>query len=95
MDDKYKLDGKESPTYLEGAPGAPRVEEAPNEEIRLEMLELADLVTRFPEERRKKLIRKVDWRLVPVLALYYLLAWIDRGNMGWSILFEWFNLGPW
>lgn len=80
IDEKINPDDKSSAIHLEG--GSKRLEEAPDEETRLEMLELAELQARFPEERRKKLIRKVDWRLVPVLALYYLLAWIDRGNMG-------------
>lgn len=76
MDDfrNEKLDGKDSPIHLESG--------SEDETVRSEMLELEELRARFPEERRKKLIRKVDWRLVPVLALYYLLAWIDRGNMG-------------
>lgn len=80
LEEKLRMDDKRSFSHLDV--GGMRIEEAPNEEVRLEMLELAELQARFPEERRRKLIRKVDWRLVPVLALYYLLAWIDRGNMG-------------
>ena len=36
----------------------------------------------FPPEKRKKLIRKIDLRLVPVLALLYLISHIDRANIG-------------
>lgn len=36
----------------------------------------------FPEDKHKKMIRKVDVRLVPVLALLYLMAHIDRANIG-------------
>jgi MFS family permease len=41
-----------------------------------------DFFTNFPEERRKKIFRKVDIRLVPMLALLYLMAHIDRANIG-------------
>jgi hypothetical protein len=73
MDDQYKLDDKDAPVHLEGDE---------TERAKIELLELAELQAKFPDERRKKLLRKVDWRLVPVLATYYLLAWIDRGNAG-------------
>lgn len=36
----------------------------------------------FPEDKHKTLLRKVDWRLVPFLALLYLAAHIDRANIG-------------
>lgn len=36
----------------------------------------------FPEEKKAKMFRKVDLRLVPVLALLYLSAHIDRANIG-------------
>ncbi|KAF7188316.1 MFS-type transporter cnsO [Pseudocercospora fuligena] len=36
----------------------------------------------FPEDKKKKMLRKIDVRLVPVLALLYLAAHIDRANIG-------------
>jgi hypothetical protein len=36
----------------------------------------------FSEESRKKVFRKVDVRLVPMLALLYLICHIDRANIG-------------
>jgi sugar phosphate permease len=36
----------------------------------------------FPEDERRKLIKKIDIRLVPCLALLYLAAHIDRANIG-------------
>jgi MFS family permease len=36
----------------------------------------------FSEERRKRVIRKVDIRLVPFLAVLYLMAFLDRANIG-------------
>ncbi|KJX95512.1 hypothetical protein TI39_contig4107g00003, partial [Zymoseptoria brevis] len=41
-----------------------------------------DFFDHFPEEKHKKMIRKIDIRLVPVLALLYLAAYIDRANIG-------------
>lgn len=32
------------------------------------------------EDRR--LFRKLDWRLLPMLSLLYLLSFLDRGNIG-------------
>ncbi|OJJ07726.1 hypothetical protein ASPVEDRAFT_877783 [Aspergillus versicolor CBS 583.65] len=36
----------------------------------------------FPEERKKKVIWKVDIRLIPLLTLLYLFSFIDRANIG-------------
>ena len=36
----------------------------------------------YPEADRKKILRKIDFRLVPCLALLYLAAHIDRANIG-------------
>ncbi|CAD0084620.1 unnamed protein product [Aureobasidium vineae] len=44
--------------------------------------EEADFFENFSTEQRKALIRKVDLRLVPVLALLYLFSHIDRANIG-------------
>lgn len=44
--------------------------------------EETDFYENFPEDKRKKMVRKVDVRLVPVLALLYLMAHIDRANIG-------------
>ncbi|KAL4915882.1 major facilitator superfamily domain-containing protein [Aspergillus aurantiobrunneus] len=42
----------------------------------------AEFYTSYPEEKRKKVFRKVDVRLVPMLALLYLCSHIDRANIG-------------
>lgn len=34
----------------------------------------------FPEERRKKLVRSLDWILIPQITFLYLVAYLDRGN---------------
>ncbi|KAJ5153409.1 uncharacterized protein N7482_009887 [Penicillium canariense] len=38
--------------------------------------------TSFSEESRKKVFRKVDIRLIPMLAVLYLISHIDRANIG-------------
>lgn len=34
----------------------------------------------FTPKEQKKILRKVDWRLVPLLSFLYLVSFIDRGN---------------
>lgn len=41
-------------------------------------VEHLDYKTRFPEVDERKLMRKIDFRLVPVLCILYLLAFLDR-----------------
>lgn len=36
----------------------------------------------YNDERTKRVLRKVDWRLLPVLTLLYVLSYLDRGNIG-------------
>ena len=42
----------------------------------------AEFYENYPEEKRKRVFRKVDFRLVPMLALLYLICHIDRANIG-------------
>jgi hypothetical protein len=42
----------------------------------------ADFYTSYPAEKRKTLVRKVDVRLVPMLAILYLISHLDRSNIG-------------
>ncbi|RYP22034.1 hypothetical protein DL765_001940 [Monosporascus sp. GIB2] len=42
----------------------------------------AEFYSNFPEGRRKKVFRKVDVRLIPMLAALYLICHIDRANIG-------------
>ncbi|KAF4463166.1 tartrate transporter [Fusarium albosuccineum] len=41
-----------------------------------------EFVANFPEEKRKKLLSKIDWRLMPMLVILYLVAYIDKANIG-------------
>lgn len=45
--------------------------------------EVAGDVSRTDAAEARAALRKVDKRLIPLLALLYLLAFLDRGN-GWS-----------
>lgn len=42
----------------------------------------ANFYNGFSQERRKRIIRKVDMRLVPMLAVLYLISHLDRANIG-------------
>lgn len=36
----------------------------------------------FDDVETSRVLRKVDWRLLPVLSFLYLLAFLDRSNLG-------------
>jgi hypothetical protein len=38
----------------------------------------------YDEAEAQRVLRKVDWRLVPILSLLYLVAFIDRSNSMFS-----------
>lgn len=40
------------------------------------------LLVKFDKQRQKALLRKIDLRLLPPLALLYLMSYMDRTNMG-------------
>jgi len=42
----------------------------------------------FDAQRTKKLLRKLDWHLVPFLSLLYLLSFLDRTNIGNAKLYK-------
>ena len=61
------------------------VEESPPKEDPVMMLESAsssDHNLGFDEKMTAKLVRKIDWYLVPFLSLLYLLSYLDRTNIG-------------
>jgi hypothetical protein len=47
----------------------------------------ADFYIAFSSSRRKKLLRKIDVRLIPMLATLYLISHIDRANIGVSLCY--------
>lgn len=46
----------------------------------LELIESTVELQDFTDKETKRILFKVDIRLLPVLALFYLLAYLDRGN---------------
>jgi hypothetical protein len=36
----------------------------------------------YDSRRNKELVRKLDWRIVPWIAILYLLSFLDRVNIG-------------
>lgn len=62
------------------------IESPPTKEARnVELVESDSTSPReygFDEKATKKLIRKIDWILLPFLALLYLLSFLDRANIG-------------
>ena len=43
-----------------------------------------DVVIDLPKREQQRILRKVDYRLVPILSLLYLVAFVDRSNIGMS-----------
>ena len=54
------------------------------EVARIDKLATAPGVTAasFAHLNEKMILRKMDWHLIPMLALLYLLSFLDRGNIG-------------
>jgi hypothetical protein len=39
-----------------------------------------DVITELSSDEERRILRKVDYRLVPLLAFLYLVAFVDRSN---------------
>jgi MFS family permease len=46
-----------------------------------------ELVSTFDQQQTKRLLRKIDWHLIPFLSLLYLLSFLDRTNIGNAKIF--------
>ena len=46
----------------------------------LELVESEIALREFSDRETKRILFKVDIRLLPILAFFYLLAYLDRGN---------------
>lgn len=57
---------------------------ASNDDSTASDLELSreDVLTALTVEQERKLLRKVDWRLIPLLCLLYLVKKLDENNVG-------------
>lgn len=47
-----------------------------------ERAEYEALLQKFDKARTKKLLRKIDYRLMPILTVLYLVSYMDRTNVG-------------
>lgn len=45
-------------------------------------IEEEGLPQEFDDVETAKVLRKIDWRLLPMLSFLYLLAFLDRSNLG-------------
>lgn len=54
----------------------------------LELVESTVEIRDFSDKEAKRILLKVDMRLLPILALFYLLAYLDRGNSTLYLAFE-------
>ncbi|EKM59632.1 uncharacterized protein PHACADRAFT_114646 [Phanerochaete carnosa HHB-10118-sp] len=59
-----------------------------DDEKQVHVVEHLDYKARFPDLDERKLIRKIDLRVVPVLCILYLLAFLDRVNISNAALFN-------
>ncbi|KAF3930331.1 hypothetical protein ABW19_dt0205570 [Dactylella cylindrospora] len=41
-----------------------------------------EFLANFSPERRKRVLRKIDWRMIPFLTILYLITYIDKTNIG-------------
>ena len=51
-------------------------------------------VEAYTPEEASRILRKIDYRLVPMLAFLYLLSFIDRGNSASSHMFHAIIVSP-
>ena len=69
-------------THVESLPKGAQVTEIDNFRVVGLTPDDAEFFTNYPESKRKSVFRKVDSRLVPMLAVLYLISHIDRANIG-------------
>ncbi|KAL4881369.1 major facilitator superfamily domain-containing protein [Aspergillus karnatakaensis] len=49
---------------------------------RAEHVSADELLAQYTPEEKTKAFRKLDWNLIPLLGVLYMLSYIDRGNIG-------------
>lgn len=79
---KEDVEVVDQPAHVENLPKPSHVTEIDTFRVVGLTVDDEQFYTSFSEERRKKVFRKVDVRLVPMLALLYLICHIDRANIG-------------
>ena len=76
-DNQNSLGNSEAPS-IEADKKDPILDEKPPADYGISEVEAQG----FDAHATKKLLRKIDWTLVPFLALLYLLSFLDRTNIG-------------
>lgn len=71
-------DAKQSDASVDIKSGDKSVEEIDNAKDHCSL----ENAVEWDEAATKRLMRKIDWRLIPFLALLYLLSFLDRTNIG-------------
>lgn len=55
--------------------------ESPEKELELAQRQLTRVET-FPKELEKRVRRKLDWNIIPLITVLYMLSVLDRSNIG-------------
>ncbi|EEP77001.1 predicted protein [Uncinocarpus reesii 1704] len=74
--------GMSAEASIEKASSLGEATEKRDEVASSEYQEYTDLLAKFDDTRVKSLLRRVDIRLMPPLAILYLIAFVDRSNIG-------------
>lgn len=75
------MDSKGQEDRLEFAAQPISSDESSGEELVTVEKGYTDVIAELPQEEKKRILRKVDYRLIPILTLLYLVAFVDRSNM--------------
>ena len=76
------VDGVNNRISVENAPSEKAVAVNKALPVSADKQEYDELCAKFDEKRVKSLLRRVDMRLLPPLAILYLVSFIDRANIG-------------
>ena len=72
------------PSKLEFAPKGVDTDDSSDEQLHTvdHGFDASSVIISLPAEEEKRILRKIDYRLVPVLSILYLVAFVDRSNIG-------------
>lgn len=82
-------DDKDTDQRLEYVPTNASARSTSKDDIKAaaEMIEAQETATRWEDGtlEEKKLVRKLDWRILPCTWVLYLLGYLDRANIGYVL----------
>lgn len=81
MDEEKQFDIKGEEARIEHSLGSQSPDVAPGELATLDH-GAKNIIVEIPHTETARILRKVDFRLVPLLAFLYLVAFVDRSNIG-------------